>query len=145
MLDELTTRRYPGKQRRQSQLVEDLIYEAFVKEQHGDEDATRGTSGGQLMPETFELDRDTKKRAVAYQNAAESLVVAEEKTGYAARQTDLCPVCGHGVHASWKHCAYCGVFLALTCRYCGTPCAQGEDIRFCFECGRSLSGTVEAL
>ncbi len=32
-LEELTARRYPGKQRRQSQLVEDLITEAFVKEQ----------------------------------------------------------------------------------------------------------------
>lgn len=32
-LEELTARRYPGKQRRQSQLVEDLITEAFTKEQ----------------------------------------------------------------------------------------------------------------
>jgi hypothetical protein len=32
-LEELTARRYPGKQRRQSQLVEDLITEAFMKEQ----------------------------------------------------------------------------------------------------------------
>jgi predicted RNA-binding protein with RPS1 domain len=31
-LEELTARRYPGKQRRQSQLVEDLITEAFAKE-----------------------------------------------------------------------------------------------------------------
>jgi Double zinc ribbon/Clp amino terminal domain, pathogenicity island component len=34
MLEELTAQRYPGKQRRQSQLVEDLITEAFMKE-HG--------------------------------------------------------------------------------------------------------------
>ncbi len=32
MLEELTAQRYPGKQRRQSQLVEDLITEAFLKE-----------------------------------------------------------------------------------------------------------------
>ncbi|HLZ62791.1 MAG TPA: AAA family ATPase [Ktedonosporobacter sp.] len=32
MLEELTAQRYPGKQRRQSQLVEDLITEAFAKE-----------------------------------------------------------------------------------------------------------------
>src|SRR5437762_2660768 len=32
MLEELTAKRYPGKQRRQSQLVEDLITEAFAKE-----------------------------------------------------------------------------------------------------------------
>ena len=32
MLEELTAQRYPGKQRRQSQLVEDLITEAFMKE-----------------------------------------------------------------------------------------------------------------
>ncbi len=34
MLDELTAKRYPGRQRRQSQLVEDLITEAFGKEQN---------------------------------------------------------------------------------------------------------------
>ena len=32
MLEELTAQRYPGKQRRQSQLVEDLITQAFMKE-----------------------------------------------------------------------------------------------------------------
>ena len=40
-LEELTARRYPGKQRRQSQLVEDLITEAFTKEQ-GMNTATTG-------------------------------------------------------------------------------------------------------
>ena len=40
-LEELTSRRYPGKQRRQSQLVEDLITEAFTKEQ-GMNTATTG-------------------------------------------------------------------------------------------------------
>jgi Double zinc ribbon/Clp amino terminal domain, pathogenicity island component len=34
MLEELTAKRYPGKQRRQSQLVEDLISEAFAKERN---------------------------------------------------------------------------------------------------------------
>jgi len=33
MLEALTAQRYPGRQRRQSQLVEDLITEAFMKEQ----------------------------------------------------------------------------------------------------------------
>lgn len=33
MLSALTAQRYPGRQRRQSQLVEDLITEAFMKEQ----------------------------------------------------------------------------------------------------------------
>ncbi len=144
MLDELTARRYPGKQRRQSQLVEDLISEAFVKEQHGREDIVRGISEGQFMSEVLERDRGAKKREGIYLSTAQSLAVAEEKTGYAAPQTHLCPACGHEVHALWKHCAYCGIFLALTCHYCGTPRAQGEDIHFCFECGRSLSGTKEA-
>ena len=43
-LEELTARRYPGKQRRQSQLVEDLITEAFTKEQ-GMNTATTGMQG----------------------------------------------------------------------------------------------------
>lgn len=34
MLEQLTTQRYPGRQRRQSQVVEDLITEAFMKEQN---------------------------------------------------------------------------------------------------------------
>ena len=34
MLEELTAQRYPGKQRRQSQLIEDLITEAYTKERN---------------------------------------------------------------------------------------------------------------
>lgn len=34
MLEELTAQRYPGKQRRQSQLIEDLITETFAKERN---------------------------------------------------------------------------------------------------------------
>ncbi|MBO0783367.1 MAG: hypothetical protein J2P37_31525 [Ktedonobacteraceae bacterium] len=46
MLEALTTQRYPGRQRRQSQLVEDLITEAFMKEQSMNSAATgiRGTT-----------------------------------------------------------------------------------------------------
>ena len=50
MLEELTARRYPGKQRRQSQLIEDLITDAFSKEQKGQREQDMRVASGMLEP-----------------------------------------------------------------------------------------------
>ncbi len=55
MLEELTARRYPGKQRRQSQLIEDLITDAFSKEQKGEREQAMRVASGMLEPEPEEL------------------------------------------------------------------------------------------
>jgi transcription antitermination factor NusG len=56
-LEELTARRYPGRQRRQSQLIEDLITEAFAKEKtmssvasHMEGEDPWGTIGKRFAP-----------------------------------------------------------------------------------------------
>ena len=58
MLEELTARRYPGKQRRQSQLVEDLITEAFTKE-HMSPDVA-GSNRETLLAEGEQLSRQER-------------------------------------------------------------------------------------
>jgi predicted RNA-binding protein with RPS1 domain len=49
-----------------------------------------------------------------------------------------CPFCGRSVQPHWKHCVYCGKSLARVCPKCGTPRAEAEGVRFCFECGSPL-------
>jgi len=49
-----------------------------------------------------------------------------------------CPFCGRAVQPHWKHCVYCGKSLARVCPKCGTPRAEAEGVRFCFECGSPL-------
>jgi hypothetical protein len=50
----------------------------------------------------------------------------------------LCPFCKRSVQAHWKHCVYCGKPLARVCPKCGTPQAEMEGVRFCYECGSPL-------
>ena len=245
-LEELTARRYPGKQRRQSQLVEDLITEAFAKE-YGMSMVSSGMQEpepgpGRLAPLTHEaigLARQQAQRMKAREVYPEHLllglieqsdssmlkalsslqgdlpairnrlILSERPTGaeepgedltlsqesrecidwaksiakrmhsalvqpyhlfwgvllnkriqdtlapllpspeifggYAvgqasavAWQPDTCPHCKRVVQAQWKHCVYCGKSLAKVCLKCGTPRAEIEGVRFCFECGSPL-------
>src|SRR5437763_10903453 len=54
MLEELTAQRYPGKQRRQSQLVEDLITEAFTKERRMSTLPASAPGSDRFAPSTLE-------------------------------------------------------------------------------------------
>jgi ATP-dependent Clp protease ATP-binding subunit ClpA len=54
MLEELTAQRYPGKQRRQSQLVEDLITEAFMKERSMSTPPASAPGSDRFAPSTLE-------------------------------------------------------------------------------------------
>jgi hypothetical protein len=54
MLEELTAQRYPGKQRRQSQLVEDLITEAFMKERSMSTLPASAPGSDRFAPSTLE-------------------------------------------------------------------------------------------
>jgi hypothetical protein len=54
MLEELTAQRYPGKQRRQSQLVEDLITEAFMKERGMSTLPTSAPGSDRFAPSTLD-------------------------------------------------------------------------------------------
>lgn len=70
MLEELTARRYPGKQRRQSQLIEDLITDAFSKEQKGQREQNMRVTSGMLEPEPEGLAPATREAlALAQQEA----------------------------------------------------------------------------
>jgi hypothetical protein len=115
MLDELAAQRYPGKQRRQSQLVEDLITEAFARFEH----ATVGTS----WPKTTTVRKVVAETGDAY------------TTGPAP--SGVCPTCARSVGHDWKYCVYCGASLAQLCIRCRTPRPAIEDARFCLECGES--------
>jgi S1 RNA binding family protein/double zinc ribbon protein len=53
-------------------------------------------------------------------------------------QSGLCPSCKRVIQPHWKHCVYCGKSLAKACPKCGTPRAEVEGVRFCFECGSPL-------
>jgi ATPase family associated with various cellular activities (AAA)/Double zinc ribbon/Clp amino terminal domain, pathogenicity island component len=66
MLEELTAQRYPGKQRRQSQLVEDLITEAFAKERSMGTAtfSTQNPEPDRLAPETQEALNLAQQEAV---------------------------------------------------------------------------------
>lgn len=108
MLEELAAQRYPGKQRRQSQLVEDLITEAFTK-------------GSTSWPKTTAV-----RKAVAETGGAYTAEPAP---------SGVCPTCARGIGHSWKYCVYCGASLAQLCVRCRTPRPEIEDARFCLECG----------
>ena len=54
MLEELTAQRYPGKQRRQSQLVEDLITEAFIKERSMSTPPVSAPGSDRFAPSTLD-------------------------------------------------------------------------------------------
>jgi len=112
MLEELAAQRYPGKQRRQSQLVEDLIIEAFANRE--------GAADSTLWQETT-----TVRKAVAETGSA--YTAAERAT------SSVCPSCARVV-GGWKYCVYCGASLAQLCGRCGTPRPELDDARFCPEC-----------
>jgi predicted RNA-binding protein with RPS1 domain len=77
------------------------------------------------------------------QNAlAAWLPSTEHLSGYAVgytsdetTQTGTCPYCKRVTQPHWKHCVYCGRSLARVCPTCGTPRAEAEGVRFCYECG----------
>ena len=77
------------------------------------------------------------------QNAlAAWLPSTEHLSGYAVgytsdvtTQTGTCPHCKRVTQPHWKHCVYCGKSLARVCPKCGTPRAEAEGVRFCYECG----------
>jgi len=77
------------------------------------------------------------------QNAlAAWLPSTEHLSGYAVgytsdvtTQTGTCPHCKRVTQPHWKHCVYCGGSLARVCPKCGTPRAEAEGVRFCYECG----------
>jgi predicted RNA-binding protein with RPS1 domain len=77
------------------------------------------------------------------QNAlAAWLPSTEHLSGYAVgytsdvtTQTGTCPHCKRVTQPHWKHCVYCGRSLARVCPKCGTPRAEAEGVRFCYECG----------
>ncbi len=77
------------------------------------------------------------------QNAlAAWLPSTEHLSGYAVGytsdviiQTGTCPHCKRVTQPHWKHCVYCGRSLARVCPKCGTPRAEAEGVRFCYECG----------
>ena len=77
------------------------------------------------------------------QNAlAAWLPPTEHLSGYAVGytsdviiQTGTCPHCKRVTQPHWKHCVYCGRSLARVCPKCGTPRAEAEGVRFCYECG----------
>ena len=141
MLEELTAQRYPGKQRRQSQLVEDLIAEAFMKERNAN------TLTNALEAETIRITQQQRSHmdveaSPFSQHASFPRMIAESRTGYIATQdtiqTSLCPSCQREMQPGWKHCVYCGAALARRCSKCGTPQAEVAGACFCFECGSPL-------
>ena len=77
------------------------------------------------------------------QNAlAAWLPSTEHLSGYAVgytsdvtTQSGTCPHCKRVTQQHWKHCVYCGRSLARVCPKCGTPRAEAEGVRFCYECG----------
>jgi predicted RNA-binding protein with RPS1 domain len=77
------------------------------------------------------------------QNAlAAWLPSTEHLSGYAVgytsdvtTQSGTCPHCKRVTQPHWKHCVYCGRSLARVCPTCGTPRAEAEGVRFCYECG----------
>jgi predicted RNA-binding protein with RPS1 domain len=77
------------------------------------------------------------------QNAlAAWLPSTEHLSGYAVgytsdvtTQSGTCPHCKRVTQPHWKHCVYCGRSLARVCPKCGTPRAEAEGVRFCYECG----------
>ena len=141
MLEELTAQRYPGKQRRQSQLVEDLIAEAFMKER------SVNALTNALEAETTRITQQQRSHVDVgvdpfSQHASFHRMIAESRTGYIATQdtiqTSLCPSCQREMQPGWKHCVYCGTALARRCPKCGTPQAEVVGACFCFECGSPL-------
>lgn len=71
MLEQLTTQRYPGRQRRQSQVVEDLITEAFTKEQNMAtvaNDMQEPEGNDWLAPETREAVELARQEALRLQS-----------------------------------------------------------------------------
>ena len=60
---------------------------------------------------------------------------AVEYTSAVTTQSGTCPYCKRVIQPHWKHCVYCGRSLARVCPKCGTPRAEAEGVRFCYECG----------
>jgi hypothetical protein len=162
MLEQLTAQRYPGKQRRQSQVVEDLIVEAFTKEQAIS--ATTGEQGVEIAKASMHASdaynaTDTSDRAErsdtpanvrsmmgkrAFSAMTSMKAVAEARSPYggysvpAQTNTGRCASCKHEVQEDWKYCIYCGNPLAHICSQCGAPRLDFKDALFCFECGNFL-------
>jgi predicted RNA-binding protein with RPS1 domain len=75
MLEELTAKRYPGKQRRQSQLVVDLITEAFTKEHR--EHSMNTVTTGMHDPEPDGLEPATTEAISMAHNEASRMEAIE--------------------------------------------------------------------
>lgn len=153
MLEEMTARRYPGKQRRQSQFVEDLITEAFMKEYNVSLLAADSVQAAQSSRAMNQLAGMVQQQDTSYSVLEEAYSVptplvkkvAETRKRYQsglelapASQASHCRACKREIQPDWKHCVYCGASLILVCPTCGTPRADIVDARFCFECGDRL-------
>jgi hypothetical protein len=160
MLEQLTALRYPGRQRRQSQLVEDLITEAFAREHPlpademggppsmGNQTRSWETQEGAVFPARVGREGGISSseemqpyEARTGQGRTTNGMVAEGRSHYETRRIlrpRVCISCQREVHSEWKHCVYCGASLAPRCSACGAPRPPLEDVRFCFECGSPL-------
>lgn len=130
MLEELTARRYPGKQRRQSQVVEDLIVEAWSRER--DTNAYRAVQFGS----TFER----VQPVATIEKGISARRVAEQHMDYAPATPSgsTCSSCQREVRPDWFYCVYCGASLSTCCHRCGAPREEGQGVRFCYACGEEL-------
>jgi hypothetical protein len=137
MLEELTAQRYPGKQRRQSQLIEDLVTEAFIKE-HGMDTVTSMQNPDRFASSTLESLNMAQQEA--FHKVSGHQQIKEETQNYTAVSMTLsvCPSCKRKVQLGWKHCVFCGTSVAKICPKCATRGPQIEGVRFCFECGSPL-------
>ncbi|GCE11891.1 zinc ribbon domain-containing protein [Tengunoibacter tsumagoiensis] len=129
MLEELTSQRYPGKGRRQSQVIEDLILAAF---QHGQQQ-----EGGRSQPE------NEASQTFLQSEKHVGNVVAETRVPYQPLQLwpveQGCPICQCSIQAIWNYCRYCGYELRKACSQCGEFCSTDRELaRFCYVCGARL-------
>lgn len=78
---------------------------------------------------------DSLDRALLHPARFEQRVVLEDA---AFTQTKPCPACKRTTQPGWKHCMYCGTYLAKVCPHCNVLLPEIEGVRFCFECGSAL-------
>jgi len=134
MLDELTAQRYPGKQRRQSQLVEDLIIEAFKKEYGSDYFGVANPQDGTEENVSRRVNRAEQKGRERITKETANVYKTQTEHGQHWR----CPSCRRDVVTNWRFCVFCGGSLGYSCWRCNTLQPEMKDARFCFECGAQL-------
>ena len=49
-----------------------------------------------------------------------------------------CAGCGHELQANWRFCPSCGLGSTASCQRCRFPIPEGDDIKFCPQCGGRL-------